>query len=413
MKISLNITENRYDIPLGSLFKIAARKNAKRNFLFVSKIIGKHIPIYPETLRIAGAVLARLWLEDNEGVKCSHMDILVEALNNKEKIPEALKIIEKPLALKTSTLFIGFAETATGIGQAVYENFTNSGFIHTTRENIKTIKPGLFFLEEHSHATDHLMFPREENFLSRFQHIVLIDDEITTGKTALNLIKKLPEKTFSLISILDWRDEESLNMFREKGNIKVSSLIRGTVHSQSTCDRDFDPMEEISPADGVEVKDIVFPLDSAIEGYSLLTGRFGITSSRNSEIYETADKIAEVLNKERIEGNCLCMGNGEFIYLPCLISSKLKKTVYFQSASRSPIYARPGEDYGINNKVVFPSPSDERVNYHIYNLPYDFYKQAIFFSEHPLSSARKEELKNIFGHFNIKSIIFVSWEGRK
>ena len=54
LKISLNITENKCNIPVSKLFTMSARENKKRDFLFVSKVIGKHMPMIPGTLKIIG-----------------------------------------------------------------------------------------------------------------------------------------------------------------------------------------------------------------------------------------------------------------------------------------------------------------------------------------------------------------------
>ena len=39
------------DAPLDALFDIAERKNPKRSFLFVSKVLGRHIPVAPRTMK--------------------------------------------------------------------------------------------------------------------------------------------------------------------------------------------------------------------------------------------------------------------------------------------------------------------------------------------------------------------------
>ena len=67
LEISLNIKENKCSIPVSKLFTMSARENKKRDFLFVSKVIGKHMPMIPDTLKIIGGILARLWINEREG----------------------------------------------------------------------------------------------------------------------------------------------------------------------------------------------------------------------------------------------------------------------------------------------------------------------------------------------------------
>jgi hypothetical protein len=89
------------------------------------------------------------------------------------------------------------AETATGLGYGVFEAASQSGvenalFIQTTRYHLDGIER-LEFEEAHSHATDFfLYYPVHPDYRKQFlnaETLVLIDDEISTGKTFLRLIK--------------------------------------------------------------------------------------------------------------------------------------------------------------------------------------------------------------------------------
>lgn len=337
LKVLLNIENIKYDIPIDYLFSMAARENPKRKFLFVSKVLGKHSPINPMVLRITGAILARTWLLDNDGNYDSNIEILAKALKklqgndktidyNKVKV---LEILNSKIFLKEKTLFIGFAETATGIAQAVFSCFDNAAYIHTTREKIPELTPNFTFKEEHSHAVNHVLYSRNKAFLSGYDRIVLIDDELTTGNTAINLIKNLPGTSFGIITILDWRDEEALIRFNSLKNvdIKVSSLLKGTIDlikedSSIAADMPIKIEHNFSTA----YKNItVSSYYNLINGYLPLTGRFGISSQDIKSLDEEIEIAAKLLRKEQIPGNCLCLGTEEFIYIPCMISAKLYK----------------------------------------------------------------------------------------
>ena len=435
LEILLNIKENKCNIPVSKLFTMSARENKKRDFLFVSKVIGKHIPMIPDTLNIIGGILARLWVNEREDSVNYPTDDLVKSLialgisnnlgnldlgeeeniksnNIASNISSSRDILSTPIKLANKTLFIGFAETATGLAQAVFKNFSNASYIHTTREKITSIEPALFFNEEHSHAVEHLIFPYEKNFFDKFQDIVLIDDELTTGKSALNLIKCLPGRSFGIISILDWRDANSYKMFDDEKNInvRVCSLLKGEINCTKSKDIISDAI--IIPPSSTKLipsKELIFPITEGIEGYNKATGRFGLSSEENSKIFKELKSIAEVLKKERTTGNCLCIGTGEFIYLPCSISSELGDNVYFHSTTRSPVHARNIASYGNKNKIAFKSPEDEAITNYLYNIPDNFYGQVFFFTEKPLTEEKKEEFNKIFSHFHVKTIIFVSW----
>ena len=417
LNISLTITQNNCAIPVSKLFTMSARENKKRDFLFVSKVIGKHIPMIPGTLKIVGAILARLWANERENSYAHPTTHLVNeliSLDATHSMHNLDGILDTPIKLAHKTLFIGFAETATGLAQSIFENFSNASYIHTTREKITSIEPALFFNEEHSHAVEHSLFPCKTDFFNDFEDIVLIDDELTTGKSALNLIRCLPGKYFGIISILDWRDANSYKMFRDEKDldVMVCSLIKGDI--KCTKSKDIISDDIIIPPGNTKLissSDYVFKMDQSIEGYNKSTGRFGITSEENSTISKEIKSVSKVLIKERTTGNCLCIGTGEFIYIPCSISAMLGDNVYFHSTTRSPVHSRNLDAYGNKNKVAFQSPEDDTVTNYLYNIPDNFYDQVFFFSEKPLTNDKKEEFNKIFSYFHVKSIIFVCWKG--
>jgi len=416
---------------------MSARENKKRDFLFVSKVIGKHMPMIPDTLKIIGGILARLWINERED-SCDYpttelvntlisLDVSLDISNldlkckgkviKNHNIPVDMKksndILDKPIRLANKTLFIGFAETATGLAQSVFQNFSNASYIHTTREKITSIEPALLFNEEHSHAVEHSLFPYGHDFLNNFEDIVLIDDELTTGKSALNLIKCLPGKSFGILSILDWRDAKSYKMFRDEKNknVRVCSLLKGYIQCNKSKNIVSDAITIPTLSTKlIPYKEYIFEIADGIDGYNKSTGRFGLNSTDNQKISEEIKSVSEVLKKERTDGNCLCIGTGEFIYIPCAISSNLGNNVYFHSTTRSPVHARNIDAYGNKNKVAFQSPEDDTITNYLYNIPDNFYNQVFLLSEKPLTKEKKEEFNKIFSHFHVNSIIFVCWK---
>ncbi|MET0323290.1 MAG: phosphoribosyltransferase domain-containing protein [Duganella sp.] len=147
---------------LDALVGFAARANAKRGFLFVSKVLGKHWPVRPAVMRALHASLAA-------GL---------------------------PADLPGPVVFIAMAETAVGLGQGVFEAWLERDtgrqavFLHTTRYRVGT-GPLIEFEEAHSHAPrQFLHLPDDAVLADRFaraRSIVLIDDEASTGNTFVNL----------------------------------------------------------------------------------------------------------------------------------------------------------------------------------------------------------------------------------
>ena len=82
--LSLNLEPGR--IPLHRLLGFAARVSSKRKFLLVSKVLGKHYPVSPKLMSWSYRALARVVIKAGIG---------------------------------NSSLWIGMAETATGLGYGV------------------------------------------------------------------------------------------------------------------------------------------------------------------------------------------------------------------------------------------------------------------------------------------------------
>lgn len=209
--------------------------------MFVSKILGKHIPVHPLIpLLGSGALASRyvsvMYQQRHFEENCD----FTKAFTNAPSMSTAWEYIRNnPLPLPERTLFIGFAETATALGHGVFSCFSqNARFIHTTRENIVGIDMVLKFAEEHSHAVDHYCYGIEREWFANEDTIVLVDDEITTGKSALNFIraihKQYPRKKYAVLSLLDWRskaDKEQYLDAQKEMQIQIDtiSLLSGEI----------------------------------------------------------------------------------------------------------------------------------------------------------------------------------------
>ena len=84
------------------------------------------------------------------------------------------------------TVVIAFAETATAIGAVVAGAFHDCFFVTTTREKLPDWATAITFEESHSHAKQHYLCVRDEDIFRRAAQVVLVDDEYTTGSTALS-----------------------------------------------------------------------------------------------------------------------------------------------------------------------------------------------------------------------------------
>lgn len=353
MSVDINIRENKYNLNLNDLIIMGKRiNNNKRNFLFISKVLGKHIEAKPKVCKEIGLKLARLIFDKEE-----------KSYKNNEKV-----------------CVIGFAETATGLGMAVASYIKNCYYITTTRECITELKSIFKFEEEHSHATTHKCFPLDKDNLVNSEKIILVDDEITTGKSMINIIKELKKvtnaKNFIILSILDWRNEEYRKAYdelvnEENINLEVLSLISGDIKVKDTTtyiDTNDEVINDTADVLNYNVLDRInlkTSYEKEVESYLLYTGRFGVEFNEIEELEIRCKDIANRL-QSLIESNekILVLGHGENIYIPCRIASYIKGDVYFKSTTRSPIYCEDVDGYPIKEKHVF---YHKGVKYYFYN----------------------------------------------
>lgn len=211
---TLDLTANGDDpLQLHDLLSVGARQNPKRPFVFVSHVLGKHKPARPEALRAAQARLA-------------------------DSLPA------RP------AVFIGMAETATGLAEGVFDCWrrrtTGQGvYLSTTRYPIAR-QPSLDFKEAHSHATDlRLYYPQCQHLrerASQLDSVVLIDDELSTGKTFESLVAALRRfmprlNNVDVVALTDFsggRVARRLGAIPGIDSVRVSTLLQGSFEFQQT-----------------------------------------------------------------------------------------------------------------------------------------------------------------------------------
>lgn len=438
LSVDVHVKENAYNLPLDFLFGMAARKNKKRGFLFVSKILGKHIPVAPVTSLLSGALLAIRLIEDLYKQQVPKRDEIIEALLTGKGEQELYQeLMRRPFKLPEETLFIGFAETATSLGQSVFDLFDNAAYIHTTREQVQGLESVIKFEEEHSHATAQSCFGKEELF-KKDGPIVLVDDEITTGKTAINIIEAIhqeyPRDEYMVVSLLDWRSEEDKKRYHELEQrlgitVKTVTLLAGEITVEGTPVEEEGIYEYSRPSEPIpaivekihlnqfnqfkRMKDL--DLSSVTSNghvnrvpYSAMTGRFnGVSSNDRTDINYYARNVGEALGKTRSGGRALCLGTGEFMYLPMKIAAFMGENIYFQSTTRSPIHRVDQEGYAVRSGFSFSCPDDDRITNYFYNIEYGSYEDIYLCLERNVPDEQLSSLLEALQDVGAKRIFVV------
>ena len=323
---------------------VAKRENNnKRNFLVVNKWQGKHMPVPPK--RALG-----MFLDLAEKIKENHSD---------EKL-----------------VLIGFAETATAIGAAIACSL-GCDYIQTTREVLDEVSEYLFFSEEHSHATEQKLVKCDiDAAMEQADRIVFIEDEVTTGKTILNIITLL-QKTYGgrvsycVASILNLMHEEAILEY-ERRDISLYWLLKGE-HKM------FSNRADSFAGDG-KYEDFSYRLP---EGKYSETVIFGCENARRLTTGEGYTSACELLINRILENlhisegkRILVLGTEEFMYPALYFGNALEDMgleVHFHATTRSPIVVSREADYPLHSRCRIKSPYEDARTTYIYNLDkYDY-----------------------------------------
>ncbi len=424
--VTVTETSNPFHMPVESLFSMAARINKKRSFLFVSKVLGKHIPVNPNAPLLSGAALGLLLYREMGGEAGGDtmdklLDQAVHGLIHPLYAEEAYReLLAARLTLPRPVVFIGFAETATALGHSMYNMFAGgASYIHTTREDIPEMESVVSFEEEHSHAVDHLCYALNADLLSGEEPVILVDDEITTGNTAINTIRdiqsKFPRREYVVASLLDWRSDANIQAYRDLEQelgvkIKALSLLQGTINVKGVPLLEADGRKGRVDADtGVPVvttymrdrleRLMVSSTDSCGEinrsPYLKLSGRFGLESADNVAIDQEVTRVAEQLRNLREGNRTLVMGVGEFMYLPMRIAAEMGEGVSYQSSTRSPIHPERRPDYGVHSAYAYPSAGDPAITNYIYNVDHGQYDDIFVILEREVPDQRIKPMTDI------------------
>ncbi len=329
-------------LPPEDLFGFAERRNPKRAFIFVSKVLGRYVPVCPLVMRQ------------------TYLDLAAQM----------------PRDLPGPILVVGMAETAIGMGAGVHDALGRDDalYLPTTRHPLSDNMLA-HFKEEHSHATHQLMHmpsdPAHRAMLMQAKTLVLVDDEATTGKTLHNLARALNERGIAPDHIIctfltDWS--------AGKAAAAVASVFPDAcVTSTALANGRY----SWTPSNNVALSRL--PDDVAEQGAYDLTrnpdwGRQGIVENHR------------MLDSDARPGRrTLVLGTSEFVWQPFLLAEHLAhagEDVKFAAVGRSPIFKglmitdliRCQDNYGLG----LPN--------YLYNVDPDAYDRIILCVETPPGS---------------------------
>ncbi|WP_052351789.1 phosphoribosyltransferase domain-containing protein [Deinococcus pimensis] len=343
-RLTLTLTEGTLDA--ARLLTVGVRQNPRRGFLLLSRVLGKHLPARPGEMSLTYELLGR------------------------QVAPDV-------------TLVIGMAETATALGRGVFEamggHADHDGRLFVTTTRYRVAPDFLTFEETHSHATAQLLHvptepSKREVFLSA-RHIAIVDDEISTGATALNLIRALAARLPALerVTVVSLKDFAPASAYEGSPvHVERRSLLRGVLSFASRPD--WAPTlpdvrgegEHRAPAGGE---------------------RLGVWAG------ETGTHVNEAAPGERV----LVLGTGEYMSAAHALARRVENAgsvAWVKATTRSPVLPH-GE---ILERAEFPDNYGQGIPNYLYRSPGETYDRVLIVAETPdLPAGLLDVLRNWYG----------------
>ncbi|MEO9324784.1 phosphoribosyltransferase family protein [Nocardioides sp. C4-1] len=320
--------------PVDELVGLAVRRNPRRVHLIVSSVLAKHVPVAPSVARRHGSDLGAL--------------------------------VEQALDGARAEVVLGYAETATGLGHLVADRLGATA-IHSTRRSGWS---ALSFEEEHSHATTHRLQPRELSLLQGTGPLVLVDDELSTGRTILNTVRELhaisARPAYVVAALVDLRSDDARALADTVAaeldtSISFVALLQGDVRPVH------EPDAEVRAAVAADVALTPSGPERASEVRTTFTwpagvpdgGRHGLGPA-DADGFETAVAALAAEVGDLVAGarSVHVLGTEELMYLPHRIGEALETArpaldVTVSSTTRSPVVVRDDPAYAIRHGITF------------------------------------------------------------
>jgi hypothetical protein len=222
--------------------------------------------------------------------------------------------------------------------------------------------------------------------------VVLVDDELSSGRTAINTIRALhrqsPHPGYVVASLLDVRPPQQRAAFAELSAelgvpVGAVSLLSGSLHVPADAAERVahlvaaaDPFLSVEPSQQARFVDAHWPADAR------LTARHGWDHEDELTLARLVRPLAEQLRADFMAAGArrvLVLGTEELMYAPLRLAAALADVgspdglaVTYQSTTRSPVAPLDRDGYAVRCALAFPAgdpaPDEPQRMSFVYNV---------------------------------------------
>lgn len=412
--------------------------NPKRDFLFVNKIQGKHIPTRPNDFYGMVGKLFKLTLpyikdsrhigiigfcETATGISYAYMKYLTSYLYLGESEPSRfdLDLMSYSTMTKFSAGYIKSNKTIEYMQTTRYE--VNEAYPNISGGNTEKL---IKFEEQHSHATTQVMYGNLER-LQKIDTLIIIDDEISTGNTVLNMVNELKRirvypKNIICLSVCNWQTEEQRKKFSEQ-NIVPLSLINGNIkdiNGKMNCTVVDINDSEIYNSNTEALKAInarVYESGFASIGTILRSG-FEVSNRVLEIIRAECIELAARIKQNNSDSTFNLIGIEEYMGVVAQCANAIEylyesSIAYFRATTRSPIdimaeNSDKSDFEAIKSRTKLHSANKDSVISYLYNIDSVSSELHILTGTHKISEGFKSDIKALSDKFGKSCHVYVT-----
>jgi len=384
------------------LVRVAERANPRRSFLLVSTVLGKHLPVHAARCRAAGIALGLRVAGDPRA------EALHEALTGGDaELAQRLvsEVQRSPADALRDAVVLGFAETATALGEQLACAVDAAWFQTTTRQR-DALARAVAFEEAHSHAPEQWIGVPDGGWPAG--PLIIVDDELTTGTTAARLIEVMhaiqARDRYVIAALVDGRAQDGDGPLERCARRLATRIDVVSLHRRG-------PQEALvagwsggalPSAAGPALERA--PARELHDDFAHALQHHGQTREERRSLAEQIEETAARIGP--LPAGSLVLGTGEHLAFAQRCAERA--AALSSSTTRSPVLVSRSPGYPIRDGLAFDNPDASGLAGYAYNVEAADRPAIVVHFQDRAHRARGQHLLDTLHHAGARSITAVT-----